>query len=202
VKLAERAHAGYAAARRVRVLADHLARLAPRDASVLDVGCGDGALTRRLGDLRPDLRMRGIDVQVRPEAEVPVAPFDGVHVPFADGEYDAVLFVDVIHHATRPEALLAEGVRVARSHVLIKDHRLDGLLAGPTLRFMDRVGNARHGVALPYHYWPEARWRAIWADLGLDVEAFSRDLHLYPPPFSWLFDRGLHFVARLGVAAR
>jgi len=199
VKLAERVHAGYAAGRRVNVLADRLVRLIPRDASVLDVGCGDGALTRLVAEQRPDLRVRGIDVHVRPETAIEVSPFDGRTIPFDDDAFDAVLFVDVLHHADRPEALLAEGARVARSRLLIKDHRLDGPLAGPTLAFMDRVGNARYGVALPYHYWPEARWREAFASLGLEIEHFDRDLHLYPAPFSWIFDRGLHFIARLAV---
>ena len=33
-----------------------------------------------------------------------------------------------------------------------------GFLAGPTLRFMDWIGNARHGVALPYNYWSAQEW--------------------------------------------
>jgi hypothetical protein len=71
--------------------------------------------------------------------------------------------------------------------------------AGPTLRFMDWVGNKHHGVRLPYNYWPEARWRAAWKALGLRVEAFHTRLDLYPGPFRWLFESGLQFVARLGI---
>lgn len=201
MNVAERAHAGFAAARRVRVLAEHFARLAPDGASLLDVGCGDGQLTAELGRLRPDLRLRGIDVQVRPDAVIAVDPFDGERIPAADRSYDSVLFVDVLHHAEQPADLLAEGVRVARRCILIKDHRLDGALAGATLRFMDRVGNARHGVALPYHYWSESQWRAAWISLGLRIESISRSIGLYPMPLSLVFDRGLHFVARLSVPA-
>jgi SAM-dependent methyltransferase len=199
VNVVERVHSGYAVARRVRVLGDQFARLAPESSSLLDVGCGDGALTAELGRRRPDLRLRGIDVHVRPDAAIEVDPFDGERIPCADASYDSVMFVDVLHHAERPAALLAEGVRVARSCVLIKDHRLDGVFAGATLRFMDRVGNARHGVALPYHYWPESQWRSAWSSLGMRVEHFASSLGLYPMPLSWVFDRGLHFVARLAV---
>jgi SAM-dependent methyltransferase len=199
VNIVERAHAGFASARRVRVLVDHFARLAPDGASLLDVGCGDGQLTAALGRCRPDLRLRGIDVQVRQDAVIDVGRFDGERIPGADRSYDCVMFVDVLHHAERPAALLAEGVRVARRWILIKDHRLDGALAGATLRFMDRIGNARHGVALPYHYWPESQWRSAWSGLGLRIEHYSRSLGLYPMPLSLVFDRGLHFVARLAV---
>jgi hypothetical protein len=88
---------------------------------------------------------------------------------------------------------------VARRAVVLKDHTADGVLAGPTLRFMDRVGNARHGVSLPYTYWPRRRWLEAFDELGLAVEGWDKDLGLYPAPASWVFGRSLHFVARLGV---
>jgi hypothetical protein len=52
--------------------------------------------------------------------------------------------------------LLREAVRVARRMILIKDHIVDAVLAGPTLRLMDRIGNARYGVSFPHNYWPRA----------------------------------------------
>jgi hypothetical protein len=81
--------------------------------------------------------------------------------------------------------------------VIIKDHLRDGLAAGPTLRFMDWVGNAAHGVRLPYNYLSHREWKAIWGKLHLGTSAFTKRLALYPRPFSWFFDRGLHFVAIL-----
>ena len=46
------------------------------------------------------------------------------------------MFVDVLLHTLDPMILLREAIRVARQTVVIKDHTLDGLLAGPTLRAM------------------------------------------------------------------
>ena len=186
--------------RRVRVLADHLGALLPREARVLDVGCGDGRLARALVALRPDLSVRGVDVLVREDAAIEVEAFDGQTLPVPDDGVDAVLFVDVLHHTEHAEALLAEAKRAARTCVVLKDHLLRGPLAGATLRFMDRVGNARHGVALPHLYWPKTQWRHTFSTLGLEVEAWETRLGLYPFPASLLFDRNLHFVARLGVS--
>ena len=73
------------------------------------------------------------------------------------------------------------------------------MLAGPTLRFMDWVGNAPHGVALPYNYWPERRWREAFGRLGLKPVVWEKDLRLYPPPARFLFDRSLHFICRLDI---
>ena len=80
---------------------------------------------------------------------------------------------------------------------MFKDHTMNGLFAYETLRFMDWVGNAHHGVALPYNYWPEEKWRACFASLGMTTEEWVSRLDLYPAPFGHIFDRGLHFIARV-----
>ncbi len=194
-----RAHGGLVFQRRVRVLADRLAPLLPDGARVLDVGCGDGAIDARIGAARADVTISGIDVLVRPETRVPVEPFDGATIPYGDGSFDVVMFVDVLHHSVDAEILLGEARRVARRAVVLKDHTLDGVLAGPTLRFMDWVGNAPHGVALPYNYWPERRWREAFGRVGLKPVLWAKDLRLYPPPANLLFDRSLHFICRLDI---
>jgi SAM-dependent methyltransferase len=199
VSLVERLHDVYASQRRVRKLADHLAPLVPKGARVLDVGCGDGLLDLALVEKRPDIELHGLDVQLRQKTHIPVEPFDGRHIPHPDNSFDALLLVDVLHHAEDAEALLRETIRVARSTLLIKDHTLEGPLAGPTLRFMDDVGNARYDVARPYDYWPRDRWLATFRELGLELEHWRRKLDLYPWPLSMVFGRSLHFIARLAV---
>lgn len=193
----DRLHEDVVHGRRVRVLAGHLAPLLPRSAKVLDVGCGDGRVAASIRARRPDVDVRGIDVLVRAHSEIPVEAFDGVTIPYPDGSFDAVLLVDVVHHAVEPMALLREAVRVTRQSVVIKDHTREGRLAGPTLRFMDRVGNARHGVALPFEYWSRDQWNAAIEALGLSVGVSRNRLGLYPLPARWIFERSLHFVARL-----
>ena len=193
----EKLHDTYVSARRVRVLAGHLAALIPKDARVLDVGCGDGYAARMILDKRSDVDVRGIDVLTRPESHIPVTPFDGELIPFDDKSFDAVMFVDVLHHVHDPVILLQEAIRVTRKNILIKDHLLEGILAGPTLRFMDQTGNTRYGVALTYNYWPRQKWLETFKSLGLTLKSWNAELGLYPWPANWLFERSLHFVACL-----
>ena len=199
MKPVERIHEGYAASRRVRVLADHLVKLLPSDARVLDIGCGDGTLDALVLEERPDLSIDGIDLIPRPGCRIDVIPFDGERIPFADGAYDVVTLIDVLHHCDPPEAMLSEARRVARRNLVIKDHFVDGHFAAPLLRFMDRVGNARHGVPLPYNYWTRERWDVETRRAGLRREECLSKLQLYPAAVDWIFGRSLHFLARYEV---
>ena len=199
MSVVERFHGGYVHPRRVRALSHHLGELFPQNAQVLDVGCGDGLLARRLMQRRPDIDVRGLDVLVRRQTHIPVEAFDGKVIPYGDATFDAVMFIDVLHHAQDPMQLLHEAVRTARKTVVIKDHTLNGFLAGPTLRFLDWVGNARHGVALPHNYWSQERWLEAFETLNLAISVWQKDLSLYPRPATWLFERSLHFMARLDM---
>jgi SAM-dependent methyltransferase len=186
--------------RRVRRLSSLLAEALGSCSSVLDVGCGDGQISRNLMLRNPGLRVTGLDVLVRPTAAIPVIEHDGNGpLPFDDDSFEAVMMVDVLHHTPDPAAVLAEARRVASDLVVVKDHCRDGLLAGPTLRLMDWVGNDRYGVDLPYNYWPTASWQRACADLGLSVRSWEIRLGLYAAPLRPVFERNLHFVGVLGV---
>ena len=203
MSVVEAIHGGYVANRRVEVLCRHLAEMVPPGpATVLDVGCGDGLLAWMLGARRPELAVEGIDILVRKDTRVPVAPFDGSHIPKPDRSVDVVTFVDVLHHTDDPRILLAEASRVARRAVMIKDHRLEGFLAGPVLRAMDWVGNARHGVVLPYNYQTPQQWLGHFEATGLHPEEERIHIGLYPAWASWIFGRRLHLITRLRPITR
>ena len=189
-------HGGMVFGRRVRVLSEQLAEaIPPGRGTVLDLGCGDGSVAAALMALRPELAVEGVDVLIRPETHIPVSRFDGHTLPFADGAFDYVTIVDVLHHTDDPARVLAEACRVARRGVVIKDHLLEGFAAGPTLRLMDWVGNRGHDVVLPYNYLSAQRWDAVFGEAGCRVVTRRASLRLYPAPASLLFDRQLHFVA-------
>ena len=193
-------HGTYVHTRRVQVLTDAFATQLPDSGTVLDVGCGDGLLASLIQQRKPGLTLTGIDVLVRKDTHVPVTGFDGRTIPFPDNSFDSVMFVDVLHHTTDPMILLREAVRVTRGTIVIKDHTLKGLGAMQTLRFMDRVSNLRYNISLPYNYLTEEQWRDAFADLGLRIVTWKRELGLYPAFANWLFGRSLHFVARLDAA--
>ena len=190
-------HSARVLTRRVNVLARHLAEVAPANAEILDVGCGDGQVARLLIERRSDLKISGVDVLLREKTAIPVSLFDGTTLPLAGASVDGVMFVDVLHHTDDPLILLREAVRVSRRWIMIKDHTGEGLAARLTLRFMDWVGNARYGVALPYNYWSQPQWDTAFAELKLEPVRVVTAVGLYPWWADWLFGRRLHFVALL-----
>lgn len=186
--------------RRSRVLASHIASLLPDSGTVLDVGCGNGTISRLIMDRHPELQFTGIDVMARPSCDIPFKVYDGKHFPLADNSINYVLFTDVLHHVDYPMVLLNEACRVANKAIIIKDHLCDSSFARQILSFMDWVGNRPHGVVLPYNYFSSVQWQQTWQTLGTMPDVFITELGLYPMLLRPLFENGLHFICRIPTA--
>jgi ubiquinone/menaquinone biosynthesis C-methylase UbiE len=94
--------------------------------SVLDVGCGEGIVTRRMArDVRG--RVAGLDVEsprlreawANASDHVEYVVGDAQALPFADDEFDLVSLVEMLQLVEDPERALAEAARVARSAVIV-----------------------------------------------------------------------------------
>ncbi|MCF1509057.1 class I SAM-dependent methyltransferase [Streptomyces glomeratus] len=109
---------------RAAAAADAVLGLIPGDAHrLLDLGCGTGIVTRRLAAGRSGLQVTGVDLAYgmarRADARLPgtVVLADSRRLPFADGTFDAVTGIWLLHLFGRPEdvrAVLAECARVLR----------------------------------------------------------------------------------------
>ena len=196
-----RLHAHLVFPRRVRVLAGHIAPLLPREASVLDVGCGDGLLGRSILNRRNDLSITGVDILVRTETHLPVQHFDGFTLPLGDHRSTSCSSSMCCTTPTIRCDCSSRPAPVPRQAIVIKDHMQAGWLDRQTLRLMDWTGNAAHGVALPYNYWSAQEWTLAMQRIGAAVESWNTELGLYPWPASAFFDRSLHFVARIGAGS-
>jgi SAM-dependent methyltransferase len=195
MNLFEQVHQSYVYGRRIGRLTEILSSLIPTGCNLLDVGCGDAKLSKSLLEKRPDLQIEGVDVQARERSCLPVTLFDGTNLPYPSSTFDGVMLIDVLHHTQNPLPLLQEALRVSRRCIVVKDHVLAGFGAAARLRFMDDVGNARHGVSLPYNYLVAGEWSRLREALHVEVTAELNDLHLYPWPADYLFGAGLHFLA-------
>lgn len=197
MSLLDKIHGNYVFQRRIRVLSDLFAKLLPPNASVLDVGCGEGSIDSLIMSKRRDVTISGADVLVRSHTHIPVSLLDGKRLPFGDSSFDVVLLVDVLHHSEDPMALLSEVTRVSRGTILLKDHLCEGSWDHYVLELMDRVGNARHGVPVLSNYWSRQQWDEAFTKLALTPVQWQAKLGLYARPAGWVLDRSLHFLARI-----
>lgn len=101
-----------------------IARLVPRGARVLDLGCGDGSLLAHLqthhGCTGYGVELDDSNVQACVQRGVNVIQLnlDGGLSMFADQSFDVVLQIDTLQHLRNAEVMLRETVRVGRMGVV------------------------------------------------------------------------------------
>jgi SAM-dependent methyltransferase len=153
------------------------ARAGLRPVTVVEIGCGDGALLAALAargvgtvfdgfELSPEAaamaRGRGVPGVRRVEA------FDGAHVPAGGAEYDLAVLSHVLEHVPDPGPLLAEAARVARHVVVEVPLEANRSAARPEKRAeAARIGHV--------HAFDRAAARALCTAAGLAVEAELTD---------------------------
>ncbi|MGH9132434.1 MAG: class I SAM-dependent methyltransferase [Ilumatobacteraceae bacterium] len=164
--------------------------------SVLDVGCGDGQISRLLATA--GARVVGIDPtwnQIRVAAERAGGPgyvrADASHLPFADGSFDGAIACLVFEHIDDLDGAVAEVARVLRpdgrfglffNHPMLQtpgsgwidDQVLDPpeqyWRIGPYLDEAETIEQVELGVYIRFLHRPLSRYVNTLADHGLVLE--------------------------------
>ena len=190
---------------RLRVLSTAIVSYLQEGDDVLDIGCGFGALGRALmdhSDCPRDVKVRGAERVKRGGEAIEVEEYDGIKLPYDDNAMDVTILADVLHHDEQPDRLLAEAARVSRRLVIIKDHKIDGLLAQQRISLMDWAANSPYGVPCLYRYPTLTGWHEQQDRLGLNRVDEHTHMSLYPNPYRWLFTPRLQYLAVLQVPDR
>ena len=129
-------------------------RLAGRPLAILDVGCGDGVITRRLREAFPEEAIEGVDADPvrleRARAACSGVSFrleDGGTLPYERGAFDVVLCHHVMEHVEDDLRVLKECHRVlAPGGLLLLGIPHEGGVIGRILRRLHRkmYANGEH----------------------------------------------------------
>lgn len=139
---------------------------------IIDIGAGTCSvcelLTERGYDVTP------VDVEDLSFIDG-LAPrlYDGARLPFADDEFDVALLLTVLHHAHRPEQVLAEAARVAR-RVIVMEDVYQATTQRLLLSTLDSVLNLDF-AAHPRNYRTEQGWLELFEARGLTVRGMSHE---------------------------
>jgi SAM-dependent methyltransferase len=138
-----------------------------RPGAVLEIGCGDGHLSKVLSGERIDVT--GLDLARRRLVEARRVAPAGAYVqgsalalPFRDRSFDTVSAVEVIEHLEDPLSALREMRRVSRRHVLFTtpfDQKVEKVVCPHCLREFPMSGHVQS--------FDEARLRQVAGKAGL-----------------------------------
>lgn len=103
-----------------------IAKLLPGSASVLDVGCGDGAFGLYLAKVRPDCKFHGVDIS---SVAVQYAKNRGLSAQILDPSknihdqigttYDCVTAMEVLEHIVDAEEVMASIVALSKDRIFV-----------------------------------------------------------------------------------
>jgi len=145
-----------------------------RPRTLVEIGCGDGALLAALRGLAPvfdgfELSAPAAELARRalPDARR-IEPFDGAEVPAEDDAYDLAILSHVLEHVPVPGPLLAEASRVA--HEVIVEVPLEDN------RSARRPAKREEAAAIGHlHAFSRADVRELLAEAGLERRAEITD---------------------------
>ena len=96
-----------------------------KENSVLDIGCGDGFLLKKLLEKNKNIKALGVDIS---PVALGKAKENGIDtmlsditeaLPFENNSFESVLLLDVLEHMFQPEPVLKEAARIAERYVYI-----------------------------------------------------------------------------------
>lgn len=132
-----------------------LSDLASARGSVLEVGCGAGAMARAVKHFRPDLEVVGCDISQNAIGAAREDPRgvsfdigDAYELPYEDGKFGAVVMFDVLEHLDDPGRSVREVARVLSPggllHLFVpcegELHTIHGILARVGWRAKEKYG--------------------------------------------------------------
>ena len=127
--------------------------------TALDVATGGGNVARVLRDAGLEV----VTIDSAPGMQ-PTVVSRAEEIPFADASFDVVACRVAAHHFQDPGLALNEMARVSRRLVLLSDN----LFVGEAGEEADRLRDPTH-----VRNYSESEWREMFADAGLDVEAYE-----------------------------
>ncbi|MCF8465504.1 MAG: class I SAM-dependent methyltransferase [Flavobacteriales bacterium] len=156
------------ALRRAEVKRKRLLPFISKGESVLEVGSGNGALTKLLS--AEGMQLNPLDIADQSLFDdVKVEVYDGEQFPFADKKFDVCQLITMLHHTTNAEELIREAKRVS-NRIIIMEDVYESLFQKYITWFTDSLVNWEF-YGHPHTNRADSEWKAVFERNGLKIEA-------------------------------
>ena len=153
------------------MMCDDCRDYAPREAKMLDLGCGSGIVTREFASqfARDYIGVDIVDNRIFP---INFKLINGQDLPFGNNEFDIVLISYVLHHADDPARLLAESKRVLKpgGKIIIFEDLYEGFVGKMLCQVHGKSYGAlfeHHGGTVIINFKNRRQWKTVFEALGL-----------------------------------
>ncbi len=163
------------------IVAETAAKLAPQNGVVADFGCGPGQILSRLAELRPDLKLVGIDGDDEclrraglrcSTAEFINGNIESPTLPEGQSRFDVVLSSHSLEHLTTPVDSLRRWSQFLSDDgrlVVAVPNSLQPILLGRALVRRPKINDGH------YYIWDWATFANFCTLAGFNVESVTRD---------------------------
>lgn len=158
-----------------------VAGLVPDHASVLDIGCGEGAFLRYLGAAKPSCRIAGADIS---SVAIDALAKDGIDGRLIDpdkplatqieGAWDAIVLMEVIEHVVDAEALMRDVASLSPRRVFVTIPNVGFLLHRFRLMFFGRfpVTSIFYHMKEHVRFWTLKDFQQWASHVGMHVHSY------------------------------
>jgi SAM-dependent methyltransferase len=180
-----------ASATRVRLLLAAHEGAIPRGSRVLDIGCGNGLISRAIAD-RFGADVHGADIENLLTHDLPFHPISDGRIAVPDRSFDLALYTDVLHHIEKPRqpSAIREALRIAPTLLVFEQHpTITAKVLDVVMAYIVYAGRE----PLPLSHRTPSDWQRLIADVPAVV---GRVTHVTSPALYPLRHFGLR-VERL-----
>ncbi len=158
-------------------VAKYISGLCEENSSVLDLGCNDGRMATYILQMKPSLKIEGIDVQDNFPCKIKRTLYNGNKIPFPDASFDIVIAIDALHHTEDISAMLGEMARVSKKFIIIKDVVKYSWLSNMIIVIADYISNVKYGIKCPNNFPDWKEWHLFFKNNSLEIIAQPKNLN-------------------------
>ena len=167
----------------------------PSTRRIIDLGCGDCALTKFIQQNIPaNTKFTPVDVLDISLNEIKPLIYDGEKLPFRNDYFDLGYISNTLHHCEDEKKVLRELIRVCKKDILILEEVYGNSIEKYVTYANDWIANRLESaeINVPFNFHTDRQWKKIFEEVGCNLISQQR---IYQLPL-WFHTKGVLYHIR------